>query len=155
MTIIYPNMKYNFLTLFITTVILISCNSESGTTDDSPSNNVEVEKTPEQLKAELKQQEQSAPSEYLTADGTYRENFFGDKLKIKCTIRNNATLASFKDIVVRVTFYTKTDTELGSKDYTLYEIVNSNSEKTIDMKIDTYKNVEKIGWRVISATPLN
>src|SRR5687767_9036014 len=108
-------MKNIFFTLIIATALLTSCNSGSGTTDGSAATSIEVQKTPEQLRAELKQQEQAAPTEYLSADGTYRENFWGDKLKIKCNLHNRATLASFKDIVVRVTFYTKTDTELGSK----------------------------------------
>ena len=151
-------MKNKLFILLIATAVLISCNSGSGTTGDSSSIDaaqVEIPKTPEQLRAELKQQEQAAPLEYLSADGTYKENFWGDKLKIKCTLHNKATLASYKDVVVRVTFYTKTNTELGSKEYTIYEIVNSNSDKTVDMKIDTYKDVATIGWDVVSAIALD
>lgn len=147
-------MKNKLFILLVTTSILTSCNSDSGTAGNYAAS-VEVPKTPEQLRAELKQQEQATPTEYLSADGTYRENFWGDKLKIKCTIHNKATLASFKDIIVRVRFFTKTKTELGSKEYTIYEIVNANSDKTVDMKIDTYKNVATIGWDVVSATALN
>lgn len=151
-------MKNKLFIFLFATVACISCNSGSGSTSGSSSSNegaVEIQKTPEQLKAELKQQEQIAPTEYLSADGTYKENFWGDKLKIKCTLHNKATLASYKDVVVRVTFYTKTNTELGSKEYTIYEIVNANSDKTVDMKIDTYKDVATIGWDVVSATALN
>jgi hypothetical protein len=150
-------MKNKIFIILIATAGLTSCNSGSGPTDNSSFNAaaVEIPKTPEQLRAELKQQEQTTPAEYLSADGTYRENFWGDKLKINCTIHNKATLASFKDIVVRVRFYTKTKTELGSKEYTIYEIVNANSKKTVEMKIDTYKDVAAIGWDVVSATALN
>ena len=148
-------MKTNVYTLIIATALMTSCNSGSGTTDGSDSPPVEVQKTPEQLRAELKQQEQAAPNDYLSADGTYRENIWGDKLKIKCNLHNKATLASFKDIVVRVTFYTKTDTELSAKEYTIYEIVKANSDKEVNMKIDTYKDVAKIGWTVVSATALD
>jgi len=150
-------MKNRLLILFIATALLTSCNSGSNTTDGSSSTTtapVEIPKTPEQLRAELKQQEQATPTDYLSADGTYKENFWGDKLKIKCTIHNKATLASFKDVVVRVTYYTKTKTELGTKEYTIYEIVNANSDKTVEMKIDTYKDVETIGWDVVSAIAL-
>lgn len=148
-------MKNNFFTLLILITILTSCNSGStGSSSANESAQTEIPKTPEQLRAELKQQEQSSSTEYLSADGTYKENFWGDKLKIKCIIHNKATLTSFKDIVVRVTFYTKTKTELGSKEYTIYEIVDANSDKTVDMKIDTYKDVASIGWDVVSATAI-
>ena len=85
--------------------------------------------------------ERSQPTTFLSADGAYRENFWGDKMKVKCVITNRATVASFKDAVVRITYYTKTKTELGSKDYTIYEVFPPNSTKTVDMKIDNYKNV--------------
>jgi hypothetical protein len=143
-------MTKNIFTLLIITVLFSGCNSAS-----SSAASAEVQKSPEQLRMELKQQEQAAPAEYLSAHGTYKENFWGDKLKIKCTIHNNATLASFKDVIVRITFYSKTKTELGSKDYTIYEIVNANSDKIVELKIGTYKDVESIGWDVVTAVPLD
>ncbi len=74
------------ITSVLAILILSSCNSGNS---DRP-------KTPEELKMELKMQEQSAPTDYLSADGTYKENFWGDKLKISCTITNKATVATYK-----------------------------------------------------------
>ncbi len=95
--------------------------------------------------------ERSQPTKFLNASGTYRENFWGDKFKIKCTIVNKATVAKFKDAVVRVTYYSKTKTALGSKDYTIYEAFPPNSEKTVDLKIENYKDVSTLGWDVVKA----
>ncbi|MCO6500615.1 MAG: hypothetical protein J5I47_09590 [Vicingus serpentipes] len=95
--------------------------------------------------------ERSQPTNFLSADGTYRENFWGDKFKVSCKITNKATVATYKDAVVRVTYYTKTKTVLGSNDYTVYETFPPSSTKIVELKIDNYKNVNSIGWDVISA----
>lgn len=98
--------------------------------------------------------EKSAPTNFLSADGTYRENFWGDKLKVSCVLTNKATVATYKDAIVRVTYYSKTKTELGTKDYTIYEMFPPHSERTIELKIENFKNVHSIGWEVISAIAL-
>lgn len=98
--------------------------------------------------------ERSQPTNFLSADGTYRENFWGDKIKVNCVIKNSATVATYKDAIVRVTYYSKTKTALGSKEYTVYEVFPPHSAKTIELKIDNYKDVNSIGWDVINATSL-
>lgn len=95
--------------------------------------------------------ERSQPTNFLTASGYYNENFWGDKLKVHGTITNSATVASYKDAVVRITYYSKTKTELGSKDYTIYEVFPPHSTKNFELKIDNYKDVNSIGWDVVSA----
>lgn len=97
--------------------------------------------------------ERSQPTTFLTADGNYNENFWGDKIKVHGVIKNTATVASFKDAVVRVTYYSKTKTVLGTNDYTIYENFPPNSEKKFELKIENFKNVNSIGWDVIEATP--
>ncbi len=96
--------------------------------------------------------ERSQPANFLTADGNYNENFWGDKLKVHGIIKNKATVATYKDAVVRITYYSKTKTELGNKDYTIYEVLPPHSEVKFELKIDNYKNVNTIGWDVIQAT---
>jgi len=96
--------------------------------------------------------ERSQPRNFLTADGNYNENFWGDKIKVYGVIKNTATVASYKDAVVRVTYYSKTKTELGSKEYTIYDNFPPHSEVKFELKIENYKDVNSIGWEVIQAT---
>lgn len=137
--------KTIYLALFITITFLTSCDN-SGTASR--------QKSPEELRMELKQQEQTNPMEYLSIDGTYKENFWGDKFNITCTITNKASIATFKDAVLRVTYYTKTKTELGTKDYTVYEMFTPSSAKTIELKIDNFTDVESIGLDIVKALPV-
>lgn len=97
--------------------------------------------------------ERLQPTNFLSADGSYRETFWGDKIKVNCVITNRATVATYKDAIVKITYYTKTKTELGSKEYSVYEVFPPNSTKAIELKIDNYKDVNSIGWEVISALP--
>jgi hypothetical protein len=136
-----------FICAFIT---LNSCKNGSGDTTNSSS-----QKSSTELKMELKMLEKNSPTDYLTASGTYRESFWGNKLKINCTITNKATLSSYKDAVVRVTYFSKTETNLGTKDYTLYEVFTPNSTKTVEMKIENYKDVNSVGWEVVKAVAID
>jgi hypothetical protein len=99
----------------------------------------------------VEETERSQPTAFLSADGNYNESFWGTKLKVHGTIKNNATVATYKDAVVRVTYYSKTKTELGNKEYTIYETFPPHSTKNFELKIENYKDVNSIGWEVINA----
>lgn len=96
--------------------------------------------------------ERSQPTSFLSASGTYEENFWGTKFTIQCEITNKATVATYKDAVIRVTYYSKTKTALNSKEYTIYETFPPTSTKTVELKIDNFENVDSLGWEVVSAT---
>jgi hypothetical protein len=95
--------------------------------------------------------EAASPLQFLNASGTYHENLIGTKFKIQCDIINSATVVSYKDVVIRITFYTKTNTVIGSEEHTLYEVFKPNSTQTIDLKVTKYNNVATIGWEVLDA----
>lgn len=99
----------------------------------------------------VEEEERANPVKFLEADGTYRENFGGDKFKISGKIKNKATVATYKDATVRVTYYTKSKTKLGSEDYTIYEVFPPNSTKEFKLKVQNYKDVDSLGWEVINA----
>lgn len=95
--------------------------------------------------------ERANPVKFLDATGTYRPNFLEDKLKVNGTVTNKATVTSYKDATVRVTFYSKSGTNLGSEDYVIYEIFPPRKTVKFKLKVTNYKNVAKIGWDVIKA----
>jgi hypothetical protein len=97
--------------------------------------------------------EKANPSQFLDASGNYRENLFGDAMKVNGTIKNNATVANYKDVVVEVIFYSETDTELDRKQYTIFDFVPAHSTVTFKLKIDRPQACKKLGWNAISATP--
>jgi hypothetical protein len=97
--------------------------------------------------------ERAQPTNFLNASGTFNPTLFGNNLKVHGVIKNKATVATYKDAVVKITYYSKTKTSLGSNNYTIYDFFPPNTEKTFELKIDNYQNVSTIGLDVIKATP--
>jgi len=129
------------LTLFVLIQIINGINS------DNEANDAAIEqfnKTPEEREAEN-------PSQYLTSKGNYNENLIGDKIKITGVITNNATYATYKDIVLEITYYSKTDTPLNTINYTVYEFVAPGASVPFKHKVKNYNNVGRINWRVVNA----
>lgn len=55
-------------------------------------------------------------------------------------------------LLLQVTYYSKTKTELGNKEYTIYDNFPPHSEVKFELKIENYKDVKSIGLDVIQAT---
>lgn len=136
-----------FIKTFIALALIISVSIIFEKFNDS-SNQSYFEK-----KKSIQQIENSEPLRFLTADGNYKESFWGNKIKVFGKVTNRATITHYKDVVVRITYYSKTKTVLGRKDYTLYEVFPPNMDKVFELKIDNYKDVNSIGWDVVSAIP--
>lgn len=132
-------------------------------------NNIQAEnipKTTEELRAELQLQELNNPLEYLTTKATIRTNrvmvrresifhdaeYEDDGYIIEGTITNNADLANFKDVVVRVVFYSATKTEIGSKEYVLYEYYKPHTNKPISLHVYPPVGYAGFGFEVVGAS---
>lgn len=97
--------------------------------------------------------ERAEPARFLDASGTYNETLFGNSFRVHGVISNKATVASYKDALVQVTYYSKTKTKLAQNNYTIYDVFPPHSETKFEIKIANYKDVSTIGWDVISAKP--
>ena len=95
--------------------------------------------------------ESKNPNLFLRASGKYNENFWGDKFQVNAEIINKAKIASYKDVKLRVNYYSKTNSLIRNQDYMVYEIIPAQRTTTVKLTIDNYKDVDKIGWEVIGA----
>lgn len=100
----------------------------------------------------IEQMEQANPTKFLDASGMYRQNFWGTAMKVDGQIKNNATVANYKDVTVEVIFYSETETELDRRQYTIYDYFPAHSTKEFKLKIDRPQNCVKLGWTAVSAT---
>ena len=126
--------------LFSCLFFLLSCNSNT----PSP--------TYEDTKQTLLEKEKSTPTIFLEVTGTYRKNLI-DQLVLEGTISNNATLATYKDVVLNITYYSKTQTELGSEKKTVFDFFKPATKKDFKIKVSGYEETESVGLDIISATP--
>lgn len=150
-------MKVIILASLFSVILLTSCHSSTP---------AEVPKTPEQLKAELLSQENTDPLTYLKVDAKMREDqvktreaglfhdaeFAKDGNTIYGTIKNSATMAKFKDIILTVTFYSQTETAIASKDFTIYKFYKPNSTTAFELKVYPPEAMAKFGIEVKNAT---
>lgn len=112
------------------------------------------EKTPEEIKAELGEKENDYPQKYLTViDGTFRKNLIGETV-IEGTIKNKATIAVFKDIVIKAEFLAPSGTSLGSEKFTRYETLGPGYDVTFKFKTYAPKEAKNVSIIVINATPI-
>lgn len=95
--------------------------------------------------------EYSNPSKFLSADGEYRRTILGGKYRIQGNISNVATVASYKDVVLEISFYSRTKTRIGTTHVTLYDVFPSKQIKSFDIKVEAPKASAEVGWEVVDA----
>jgi hypothetical protein len=131
--------------LIVLTLGLSNCNSRSSGKYDTNSSYEETKMT-------LEEKEKQNPISFLLTDGTYRKALTGGWV-LKGTISNSATIATYKDVVLEISFYSKTNTHLGTTQETVYEFFPAGQTKEFKLKTKAYKGTNAISWNIISATP--
>ncbi|MBI3236074.1 MAG: hypothetical protein HYZ42_18900, partial [Bacteroidetes bacterium] len=151
--------------LVISAILLISCGGSSGSfNNDRP-------KTPEELRAELKHLEEIDPLMYLEDNnvkmtpmqkkirngGLFRDpEYAPDGAVFKGEFINKASTAKFKDIQVKISFYSQTKTLIKEESYIIYEYFPPNSTKNFSFKVtEIPESQESFGFEIIGATPTN
>jgi hypothetical protein len=124
-----------------------SGNNKSGTSPDINADTI----SNEQNVVTRRTMEIVNPAKYLVASGTYNQNLLGNKMKIHGTIKNNATDANFKNVVVEIVLLNESELELGKLIDTIYDTFPANTTNKFDLKIDKPKACKKIKWDVTGA----
>ncbi len=141
-----------------------ACNSNSRSS--SPSlDSVAKPKTVEDLKQELKEKEQSDPAAYLTIRANLKENITQkpdlfhhtktDGYFLAGLVKNSASIAKFKDAVYTLTYLSDTDSEIESKEITIYKFFNPNSTTEFEEKVYPPSGFKNFKIQIKTATPVN
>jgi len=129
-----------------------SSNNSESNSNSSTYNEPPREKTPEELKKELYAKEKRKPNDYLTVSYTLDRTFFSGKDVVNGTIFNSATMATFKDVALKLTYLTNTGTEIGTDQFIIYKYVYPGKSTSFQIKTTSPANTKKIGVKVNSAT---
>ncbi len=127
-------------------VIVPMIDTNNYNSDLQPETYVEKKMTIEEI-------ENSQPTQFITVEGQYNKSFWGTKIKLNGNIRNQATIADYKDVTIRVTYYTKTKSILTTQDHTIYEVFQPNSITPFNFSVDNYQDVDSIGLGIVNAIP--
>ena len=113
--------------------------------------NQDASKTPQELRAELLGQERNTPMEYLSVKNLkFQEQtrrvangglfngakYYPDGAIVEGDITNRATMAKYKDVMLTVSFFTKTNTFLDKASFVVYEYFEPRATKHFSYRIN-------------------
>lgn len=104
----------------------------------------------EKSKETLAQKEAKNPTRFLVVTASDKKNLIGQTV-IKGTIANTATVCWYKDIVLKMSFYSKTKVLLEEGNETIYEVVGPNNVKKFKTKYFAPKGTDSVAIVVTSA----
>ena len=118
---------------------------------ESDSKKAEKEKDSyEAAKESLHDNETKNPQNFLTVTGHDKRNLLGQTV-IKGTLTNKATVASYKDVDVKLDFYSKTGTLLETDKETVYETIRPGQSKSFKTKYFAPKGSDSVALKVLDA----
>ena len=134
-------MKANLAFLLFFSFYFVACNSE-----DAVKENESYSATKESL---LKKEEKN-PSAFIIVSGGSKKNIVGQTV-VKGTLMNKASVATFKDVDIKLSFYSKTKTLLETDKETIFEILNTSESQSFKTKYFAPKGTDSVGLQVLGA----
>lgn len=104
----------------------------------------------EQTKETLGETEKKNPNRFLTVEGHDRKNLIGQRV-IKGTVSNKATVASFKDVDIELSFFSKTGALLEKDHEVVYETIAPGSTASFKTKYFAPKGTDSVAMKIITA----
>ena len=132
------------LVSLISAVLVCSCSSS-----DQKNNETEKQRY-EQTKEVLLKKEQKNPSDFLLVSGKDKRNILGQTV-VKGIVTNKATVAVFKDIDLKLSFYSKTRALLETDKETIFEVFQPGESKDFKTKYFAPKGTDSVALQVIGA----
>ena len=111
----------------------------------------EYNNRPEVIRQKLLEKEQENPLDYLTAKYNLDYRVFSGDDVIEGRIYNNATLATYKDIKLEITCYSKTKSLIKTYHKTIYEYVYPRKTRSFTVQLKSPSGTKTIGVNIISA----
>lgn len=124
-------------------LVLVSCGSNS----NSP---VPDQPTYQQTKMTLEETEMANPLNFLKVSGTYRQNLI-DQWVVEGYVANSASVAIYKDVLLNIVYFSKTGTELGSVQKTLYEFLRPNGSQSFKFVTNGFEGTSSVNIGIVSA----
>ena len=136
-------MKHLLIALLSCSFFLLSCSSKNKY--DIKSNDKY-----EKGKLSLEEIEKNSPDRFISVSGTNRRNLLGQTV-VKGSIFNNGKMVHYKDVEIKLSFYSKTGTLLEEDHETVYETIDPGGSTTFKSKYFAPKGTDSVGLRVITA----
>ena len=130
--------------LLLSSVILAACSSDTATRAKSEKESYQL------TKEELLKKEQKSPPSFLIVSGRNQKNILGQTV-VKGTITNKASVAVFKDVNLKLSFYSKTQALLETDKETVFETFRPGESKNFKTKYFAPKGTDSVALEVLGA----
>lgn len=137
-------MKKVVFYLLIVSVVFAACSSGNDTKLNSEKESYRL------TKEELLKQEQRSPQLFLEVKGSNQKNIIGQTV-VKGNIHNKASVAVFKDVNIKLSFYSKTQALLESDKETIFETFHPGDSKNFKTKYFAPKGTDSVALEVLGA----
>ncbi len=136
-------MKKLLSLLLIGSILFSACNSNEKKAADEKD-------IYEKSMKKLEERETKNPLQFLTITSKDKHNLIGQTV-IKGTINNNAKIAVYKDVLLELSFFSKTKVLLEKDKETIYELVAPG--KAVDFKTKYFapKGTDSVGIKILNA----
>jgi hypothetical protein len=135
-------MKY-FLSAVFALSLFSACNLMG-------SSDAKDEKNYEKTKETLEETEKKNPVKFITVVGEKKKNLIGQTV-VRAEIKNNAKIVTYKNVDVKLSFYSKTGVVLEEDHETIYESIAPGASVKFKSKFFTPKGSDSVGFRVVEA----
>lgn len=135
-------MKRHFVLIILAATFLFACNE-----NDSAHNKKE---SYELTKKALLSKEQKDPTTFISISGHNKKNIVGQTV-VRGTLTNKASIAVFKDVDIKLSFYSKTKALLETDKETIFEILEPGESKDFKTKYFAPKGTDSVGLQVLGA----
>ncbi|MDQ6845637.1 MAG: hypothetical protein M3Z92_15035 [Bacteroidota bacterium] len=137
-------MKKYFFPAIILFSLLFSCNSDETKKADTE------QKSYVDTKKALLEKEQKKPVNFINVKGQDKRNLLGQTV-VKCILTNNAKIATYKDVDLKLSFYSKTKALLETDKETVFEVISPGQSKNFKTKYFAPKGTDSVSLEVLGA----
>ena len=104
----------------------------------------------ENSKLSLEEVEKKSPVRFLSVSGNDKKNLLGQTV-VKGKVHNNAKMVTYKDVDIKLFFYSKTGTLLQEDQEVVYESVPPGTTVNFKSKYFSPKGTDSIAMKIVSA----
>ncbi len=129
--------------VFVSALIISACNSSDKKTDA-------VNDKYEQTKETLGETEKKNPARFLSVTGKDKRNLLGQTV-VKGMLNNTAKVASYKDVQIKLSFYSKTKALLEEDVETVFETLAPGKSAEFKTKYFAPKGTDSVALKIVGA----
>jgi hypothetical protein len=136
---------------YLTVILLMSIAATACHNTDQQKEKKFDGETYEKSKESLGDKEKNNPSKFLSVEHKTHKNLIGQTV-VKGTITNSASVCTYKDVEIKLTFFSKTGVKLDEAIENVYEVIPPGETVKFKTKEFATKGTDSVAVEIMKAT---